>query len=1292
MPISGQFAFGLPTREPTLSIIDAPDDRYLPGFRNGLKAVGPRLIETRIAVSSYGLPIVISAGSRRLPGNIVWARPFTEYKQTKTTADNQPIDFNLLGINEPPRLSSVKITLYHYYATAFLIFGESLSLTGNDLELRKIWADGDLILDNTSSGKKAAKGINYRFYTGNDNQPVDPTMLFFDGADKTPAYLGVIGLMLVDLPLAAFGNKFPAITIEVAEKGVVSAAFVQSLPATGENNNEYQVFCDFNTNRAYVGNSTGEDSLYTFDILTSSFLKSVKLNQGGVLQDGTLKKGFNAVKPWFYAPWLKRIIGFPDLGIDLTPFAARTDTGAVTSYSVGSIRSHVRSGALGRIQLNDTTNLTVIATAASSDNLDIVAISNSGDSMWKIDTLLGANSLDNLGYATDSLLCFATSTPISIDLYAVRDGLNTVDICPLTLAQLAPTAALPITIVQNKIPYDGIAVTFVTILKYYEAQNALIIGYNSGELRMVSLNTFTNIWRITTPLATMPPRGMEGDLSSGTYAWAGSGTNLYELNLNSGIVSTFVIPSGILGTAGSWSHGPSRSVFGFHVSLRTLNRVYFATNADDDLLLSDFIKMIAIRSNFLLSELSIHASVTTTIQGAIITEPTSFSELMENIKSVYGLDVNADSGIISVKDNTINYVTPAFTIDDSHLLNQDSNETFRWRREEEIQLPKTMTLTYIDPAIGYQWSTMTIARNGETLVTKSENKNRFTVPFIMAAARAKLLAHKALWNVWSSRMSYSFSLAREFLELEPGDLIAANIDSKNLLIRSMEVTYNNNLTINVNAVDFQDWQEFFIEAYPGQPYNPLVEVFVNAEVIYLDIPLLKAGDDVASIGDLSRFYYTIVPTTITNTLVETTAFESIDSGLNYRQLNSSNFAVPVGSLITKFGKPIVAHSIDYINTIKFQLIGGDAALLASITLANMLLGGNLAAVGAPGRWEIIRFTTVTLELDGTYTISVIMRGCNHTDYINQMMISEKEQARGSNGSPTSLPLAGSYTDYVNAPHKEGDYFVLLNNQWLKTATRDNPVDSKLLSRFAVSRTGLNATTDRTIVANDNAPAPCASVRIFRNNLGILTVTWRESYRNGFPLINGENYPTMAEGDLSEYQILIYPPTTLALDTFLNGNRLFLTDTTWQGLQFDGLNSRTSDILKFGDASVNPAFSGVAVANTGLWVADVAGAAAAARSYSFPLPLYSTAAHTLAPGTLSGVVAPAEQARLAYDYLWCGVRQKSAIVAPDGKRALKKKVPKLLVGVDYTNAFSTIQPDRTERYGNTYLTRVYIEDV
>jgi hypothetical protein len=65
------------------------------------------------------------------------------------------------------------------------------------------------------------------------------------------------------------------------------------------------------------------------------------------------------------------------------------------------------------------------------------------------------------------------------------------------------------------------------------------------------------------------------------------------------------------------------------------------------------------------------------------------------------------------------------------------------------------------------------------------------------------------------------------------------------------------------------------------------------------------------------------------------------------------------------------------NTVTVRLIEGA---LTSTTYLNAMSGINTLAIGAPGRWEIMSFVNATLNGDGTYTLSRLLRGRLGTEW------------------------------------------------------------------------------------------------------------------------------------------------------------------------------------------------------------------------------------------------------------------------------------------------------------------------
>jgi hypothetical protein len=78
--------------------------------------------------------------------------------------------------------------------------------------VKRIWADGKLVRGTAGDFKV---GCTFRFYPGDEEQPIDPLIASVETIGSTPAYRGVALAVFEDLQLGDFGNRIPFFTFEV---------------------------------------------------------------------------------------------------------------------------------------------------------------------------------------------------------------------------------------------------------------------------------------------------------------------------------------------------------------------------------------------------------------------------------------------------------------------------------------------------------------------------------------------------------------------------------------------------------------------------------------------------------------------------------------------------------------------------------------------------------------------------------------------------------------------------------------------------------------------------------------------------------------------------------------------------------------------------------------------------------------------------------------------------------------------------------------------------------------------
>ena len=154
---------------------------------------GPRLKELEVQTSSYGSAIPAIFGAMRVAGTVIWATDLVERKSKSGGSKGRP-----------------STTQFSYSVSM------AVALSSNAVSrIGRIWADGNLL---RGAGGDLNVDTIFRFYTGHDNQPVDPLIASAEAAGQCPAYRGLAYAVFEDLQLADYGNRIPSLTFEIFER------------------------------------------------------------------------------------------------------------------------------------------------------------------------------------------------------------------------------------------------------------------------------------------------------------------------------------------------------------------------------------------------------------------------------------------------------------------------------------------------------------------------------------------------------------------------------------------------------------------------------------------------------------------------------------------------------------------------------------------------------------------------------------------------------------------------------------------------------------------------------------------------------------------------------------------------------------------------------------------------------------------------------------------------------------------------------------------------------------------
>ena len=329
----------------------------------------------------------------------------------------------------------------------------------------------------------------------------------------------------------------------------------------------------------------------------------------------------------------------------------------------------------------------------------------------------------------------------------------------------------------------------------------------------------------------------------------------------------------------------------------------------------------------------------------------------------------------------------AATLDDADLAaHQPGNDVptpLPLTRAEEIELPQRITIRYPNPAADYQ----TGAQSAQRLTGRAMAQGGADLPIVLRDDQALQVAEAALYSAWAARISTSFVTTHKHAALEPTDVIVAGGNTLRITKR----------TENAGLITFDASFEsgaVFTQTAIGAPASiPLQTIPLRGRTAleFLDVPPLRDQDDDAG--------YYVAASGYAGAWDGAIVYKSTDGGASFDELMAIPAAATIGTAAGILGS-FDSNTFDEINSVTVVLRSGTLSSLSEMSVLN---GGNAALLGG----EIIQFKNATLNGDGTYTLSGLLRGRKAT------------------------PTTG---------HAAGDVFVLLNASSLR---RVPPVASEL---------------------------------------------------------------------------------------------------------------------------------------------------------------------------------------------------------------------------------------------------------
>lgn len=329
----------------------------------------------------------------------------------------------------------------------------------------------------------------------------------------------------------------------------------------------------------------------------------------------------------------------------------------------------------------------------------------------------------------------------------------------------------------------------------------------------------------------------------------------------------------------------------------------------------------------------------------------------------------------------------------AHLSDSERPTLVGVTRKQDIELPRTVRVTYASPSREYQPG----EQHSDRVTTTAINVVDVQLPINVSEELALQLAETYLFDAWIARNSYQFTLDVSHMARTPTDLVTLPVDGVLERVRIASTTSGLPGTIECEAVrdDADVLISFATRPDPDDTPTSATNIPLPGptEIILLDLPSLRAVDNDAGYYAAARGY---LPTWYGYAVLQ-----SFDGGAEYTSIATSSDAATIGTLVSAFD--ITASTIEVV---------ADSGTFSSATAAALDAGANALAVGAHGRWEILQFESASLA-GGVWTLGDFRRGQRGTSAYEATSVAGDRVVLLSGGGILRVPLSASL---VNVAH------------------------------------------------------------------------------------------------------------------------------------------------------------------------------------------------------------------------------------------------------------------------------------
>lgn len=1094
---------------------------------------GPKLTDLNVTGSTYGQPIPVGFGSCRIPGNVIYSDPLHQHSHPGGKG-------GLLGP-----------TTYTYSWTGAVALC-STEYTGPIKDVVRIWADTKLVYDKTGAslgtgvpgdgGGKGGGGNhyygnafnrlgNFTLYTGTQDQMPDAALEAAQGVLNCNANRGMAYVVFEDVDLENYGNRVPNWTFEVVFNALapntlgVQFAFDTTTVAAPEADSSA---IDTQRHWAYfiAPGDSSNSGIHVIDLDTGDWLKSVSFGElGGATSGGLFNRLEDAMQVGTDG-YLYVYVGYDGapancgaiLKIDPDALVAVTISDPVqfTSGMIpcnpgfnGMILSSLGGIAGNYITILNLDLMQITPRASPATNPDPDHTAGVFPLTYAFSEISGGVNVTD-GIAQVIVLDVPENDFTSFDLHVMQVGIT-------GITDEADIVLTPAQFDSTWTQFDGAG-----WLIYDSTDGNAVFGVHSTDTPanghsaslLAKVNTSDGSVMWTSRVNSLPQFDdtggqMSSAIDNGEVSWIGNAQASYvgagdappsgdvlvytvatqDGNVSSeawaGLTAGYQASADTLGAVMFFGRFPSKS------SNDAWNVIFPDSAVGAAQPLDEVVTTICEMTSLTADDIDVTLLADKLVEGYVITNQISGKDAITPLGLAFQFDSVESDAILKFIPRG---AAPSITIPNTDMvvMNDTTNATIDETRKQEVDIPNQININFLDPNHDFQQATQYFRRPSNPYpVMFSNNPRTENLNIVAQPTFMKQLCESLLYQEWIERVSYRAKLSWTWLTVDPTDVVTVTLsDDSTNSARTDSISLGADLSSECTfyaqsaAVYSSDIALAFGGA--GFPQQNLIPPS-GQKFFFLDTPLLRDIDD-------PGFSYDVV-------YIGAGSYKSNWPGVEiYQSKTNSNFqdltglskSADWGVASTVLGDTDQPFRTDKTNALTVSMVqGGDD--LASCTYLEMMNGQNTAALynSTTGVVELIQFQTVTVNSDGTYTLSNLLRGC-----------------RG--------------TDAFTGNHAVGEYLVMLSSTALSTFDMAlSDVGAQEFYKAVQFGSGLDITLTQKFTNKGRALAPYAPVHLVAATSGSdIALSWDRRTRVNGALKDGTGTVPLMEQD-EAYSVDIY---------------------------------------------------------------------------------------------------------------------------------------------------------------------------